>query len=30
MNKVILRDIKSGDLPVFFEHQKDDIAFFVA
>lgn len=26
MNKVILRDIKSSDLPVFFEHQKDDIA----
>lgn len=26
MNKVILRDVKSVDLPVFFEHQKDDIA----
>lgn len=26
MNRVILRDIKSVDLPIFFEHQKDDIA----
>jgi len=26
MNKVILRNIKSDDLPIFFEHQKDDIA----
>lgn len=30
MNNVILRDIKSSVLPVFFEYQKDDIANHMA
>jgi RimJ/RimL family protein N-acetyltransferase len=30
MNRVILRDIQESDLPIFFEHQKDHLANYMA
>ncbi|SER17738.1 GNAT family N-acetyltransferase [Piscibacillus halophilus] len=30
MNRVILRDIQEGDLPIFFEHQQDPISNYMA